>query len=58
VRWRGEVKLWPSGYRNRELARLVEYHCAKAIEAKTEAARLRERLIEAQKELSALKRRK
>lgn len=49
-------KLWPRDYRKQELARLVEYHCTQAIDAKTEAVNLRDRLIAAQKELSALKR--
>ena len=49
---------FPQDYTRRRLSELVVHHCQESIKAKTEASNLRERLIEAQKELSILKRQK
>ena len=57
LEWR-DGQRFPQDYTRRKLRDLVLHHCKEHIKAKTEASNLRERLIEAQKELSALKRQK
>jgi hypothetical protein len=64
--WRGIVvyrigiyrngERFPTDYTKRKLRDLILHHCEEHIKAKTEASNLRERLIEAQKELSKLRR--
>lgn len=49
---------FPDDYSKRRLRNLVLFHLENSIKAKTEASNLRERLIEAQKALSSLKRNK
>lgn len=50
------VKRFPNDYSGPDLVRLAEYHHAEHRRLATEAANLRDRLIEAQKQLSDLKR--
>lgn len=56
--WRGAngTKRYPQDYTRREIINLAVWHWLQHIEASTEASNLRERLKEAQKELSVLKR--
>lgn len=55
IEWR-DGRRFPNDYTRRRLKELVVFHCEEHIKAKTEAANLRDRLIEAQRELSRLKR--
>lgn len=57
IEWR-HGRRFPQDYTRRRLRDLVLHHCEEHIKAKTEASNLRGRLIEAQKELSRLKRKK
>ncbi len=57
LEWR-DGRRFPQDYTRRRLAGIMLHHCDEHIKAKTEASNLRERLIEAQKELSNLKRNK
>lgn len=57
LEWR-DGRRFPQDYTRRRLRDLVIHHCQENTRAKTEASNLRERLIDAQKELSALKRQK
>lgn len=49
---------FPQDYGKADLVKLALHHHAEASKSATEAMRLRERLVEAQKELSRLKRHK
>ena len=57
LEWR-DGRRFPHDYTRRRLRDLVLYHCEEHIKAKTKASNLRDRLIEAQKELSQFKRKK